>query len=88
MDTSFGLVGLGALLLALPVLLHRYLQRLPVAPSCPSCRMVIRQVEPAGWLLHLLPFLAATIVGECTRCGWKGRMRWRWATRSATRRGG
>lgn len=77
----------GALLafLVLPsLLLQVYFQRLPTAPQCPSCRAVTRQVRE--WLLlWWVPSLTATSRGECTRCGWHGRMRWKWATRSAGR---
>lgn len=74
--------ALGALLIALPVALCLYLQRLPVAPACPSCRAVTREVSRGWSSLQMVPALATTFLGECTRCGWRGRMRWRWATRT------
>lgn len=82
MGAEFGWIGLMALVVALPAVVHHYLQRLPYAPACPECRMVTRQREPSGWALYLLSILPITVRGECTRCGWKGRMRLRWATRS------
>lgn len=74
---------LAGVLVALPFLLQRYVERLPVAPACPSCRSVTRETASRMPALHLLPSLAVTFVGECGRCGWRGRMRWRWAPRRA-----
>lgn len=79
---------IGAVLAAailLPVLLQRYIERLPVAPACPSCSFVTRPIGPAAAWLQLLPALATTFVGECARCGWRGRMRWRWSPRRISR---
>lgn len=70
------------LLVALvPAAVQLYLHRLPVAPSCPSCRSTTRVVQAAA-LLRWVPALPATSLGECGACGWRGRMRWRWAPRS------
>lgn len=80
---------LAAALVAAPFAVHLYLQRLPVAPSCPSCRATTRAVGARGWLaLDSLPALMATYIGECARCGWRGRLRWRWATDKVRRRNG
>lgn len=87
MDLSFLVAALAALSLAAPFLLLAYIQRLPVAPACPACRAVTRESEGTGLLLQAIVFLPTTFVGECSRCGWKGRMRWRWATRSVKGRG-
>lgn len=88
MEISLFEVALAAVGFAAPLLVLAYIQRLPVAPACPSCRAVTREIDrkwlPA-WAIHLL---STTYLGECTRCGWRGRMRWRWATRSVHRRDG
>jgi hypothetical protein len=65
--------------LASPFLLQHYLERLPWAPSCPACRSLTREVRSGWWPGQLVPSLAATFLSECTDCGWRGRMRWRWA---------
>lgn len=78
---SFALL---AIVMAAPLLLDRYLRQLPVAPACPSCNSVASQVEGACSLALLLPALAKTFLAECARCGWRGRMRWRWAPRAAS----
>lgn len=80
---TFALMGI---LLAAPLLLDRYLRQLPVAPACPSCRAVAREVNLSHSLLDLLPAFGRTFVAECIRCGWRGRMRWRWAADRARRR--
>ena len=85
MDLTLLAAALAAVALAAPFLLLAYVQRLPVAPACPTCRAVTRAVDReclAGAARSLLP---ATYVGECGRCGWRGRLRWRWATRTAGR---
>lgn len=66
------------LLLMLTLVLGQYLERLPEAPACPDCRAVTRSA--AGNLAANLLFAGFldTAVRECVRCGWKGRMRWRW----------
>jgi len=76
-------VGFVMVGLAFTWLFHVYVQRLPVAPTCPSCRAVTRESGARAWAAQIVPALAVTFVGECSRCGWRGRMRWRWATRSA-----
>lgn len=87
MDLSLLAAALAALALAAPFLLAAYVQRLPVAPSCPSCRAVTREAERSCLYAPVLSLLPATYVGECGRCGWRGRLRWRWATRPAGRDG-
>lgn len=87
MEFSFFAAALAALALAAPFLLGVYVQRLPIAPSCPSCRAVTREAELRCLGASLRSFLPATYVGECGRCGWRGRLRWRWATRTAGRDG-
>ena len=82
---SIQLVAAG-LVLFLPIAVfatHRYVQRLPEAPLCPECRAVTRELGGACALLSLLPWFAATSRASCTRCGWRGRMRWQWAAHSA-----
>lgn len=69
----------------LPVLLQWYVQRLPQAPGCPTCRVTTRPLQECA-LERMVPLFASTSRGECTRCGWRGRMRWRWATRTVPRR--
>lgn len=73
------LAGVAALVVAGPVLFTRYLRHLPEAPACPTCCSVTRDANSILMFAMLLPSLTATAVRECTRCGWKGRMRWRWA---------
>ena len=70
--------------LAAPFAMQHYLSRLPYAPECPHCRQVTAQRTAAGrgWD-RLYAALAATQVRRCTRCGWQGRMRWRWAVQGA-----
>ena len=85
MDTAlFGMAVLAAVLAA-PVLLHLYVNRLPVAPACPWCRATTREV-PELVLARWLPAFLVTSRGECAECGWRGRMRWQWAARTAPRR--
>lgn len=87
MDTGlFGLAVLVAVLVA-PAFLHLYLSHLPVAPACPSCHATTRvtaELPLARWL----PAALVTARGECAECGWRGRMRWQWAARTAVRRRG
>jgi len=74
----FGIVLLGLLAVALPLLVGRYLWRLPEAPACPECRAVtLAAASRAGWVP--LSRVVPVTVRECSRCGWRGRMRWRWA---------
>lgn len=76
---GFSLVAL----LAGVVALGHYVQRLPVAPACPCCSAVTRVNHSGPDPLRFVPHFVATSLGECTRCGWSGRMRWKWATRTA-----
>jgi hypothetical protein len=81
-------IALGfSLVMAFGVLaaLCQYVQRLPVAPACPCCSAVTRMTHSGPDPLRFVPHLVATSHGECTRCGWSGRMRWKWATRTARR---
>lgn len=87
MEVSLFAAVLLALALAAPLLVSAYIQRLPVAPACPTCRAVTRHSDRHWIAVQLFSVLPATFVGECTRCGWRGRMRWRWATRPVKRRG-
>ena len=80
----FGVMLLAVVVL-FPMALHLYLARLPVAPACPSCSATTR-ATPDLALARLLPAMLITSRGECGRCGWHGRMRWQWATRTAPRR--
>lgn len=86
MHPEFLGVTVMAMLLAAPFLIDRYLRQLPEAPTCPSCRGVARQAGIPGSMIFSLPVpaFARTFVGECGRCGWRGRMRWRWARSRAT----
>jgi hypothetical protein len=76
-----------AMLIAGPLLIDRYLRQLPVAPACPACRGMAREAALGRSLVQWLPVpaLARTFVGECSRCGWRGRMRWRFAPEAAGR---
>ncbi len=87
MDLSPFTAVLAALALAAPFLVSAYVQRLPVAPGCPSCRAVTRTVERRCSTIRVPSLFAATYIGECARCGWRGRLRWRWATRPSGRDG-
>jgi hypothetical protein len=80
------LLFVGALtLLMLPSLFDRYLQRIPDAPHCPGCRSLTRGEDGPGVVALLLPALAATVIRECSACGWKGRMRLRLLPEGAPR---
>ena len=86
MTTSLLAAAIFAFLLAAPVFLERYLKQLPEAPACPRCHSVARQAEQVSAVTARLPLLGRTFVAEC-QCGWRGRMRWRWAHESAGRPG-
>jgi hypothetical protein len=74
--------------LTAPFAVVHYLNRLPYAPECPHCRAVTAQAaQVPGWCDRACAAIAATPVRSCTRCGWSGRMRWRWATQHAHRGG-
>jgi hypothetical protein len=80
MEIALGLslaIALGAVLA-----IRQYVQRLPVAPACPCCSAVTRMSHSGPDPLRFVPHLVATSRGECTRCGWSGRMRWKWAPRT------
>jgi hypothetical protein len=79
------MVLFGLIAAAIPALVQLYFRRLPVAPMCPACSSVAREIESGGDPLRWLPPLATTFVGECAGCGWRGRMRWRWAPRRVRR---
>lgn len=77
-----GMLALSIIVLMIaPGILQMYVQRLPVAPACPSCRATTRELHLGRDLLRVVPLLTTTTRGECTRCGWTGRMRWKWAAR-------
>ncbi len=77
------LTGL-ALALAAPVFIVQYLARLPYAPECPACRqMTQRQQASERWLDRACASVGATAARCCKRCGWRGRMRWRFAAQRA-----
>jgi hypothetical protein len=77
---------LTALMMSGTSLLSRYVQNLPEAPACPSCQRVTRQAI-ASRIVYLLPMLEMTALRECHRCGWRGRMRWRFASDPVRYRG-
>lgn len=77
-----GLVLLGLLAVAVPLLVGSYLGRLPEAPACPECRALTLARPEAGWFL--IARLVPVTLRECTQCGWRGRMRWRWARSPAS----
>lgn len=79
------LFGGVATLLLLSSLFDWYLQRLPDAPWCPGCRSLTRGDDALNALAYLLPSLASTAVRECGSCGWRGRMRLRFAPEGARR---
>jgi hypothetical protein len=71
-----------------PVLLgtlERYVERLPDAPLCPACHGLTRGSDSAGWVGMLLPAFSQTVMRDCARCGWEGRMRLRFAPEGARR---
>jgi|GEM_PF-1085052 len=85
------LVLVVAVALAAPVFLFHYLFRLPEAPACPVCRTTTCDVVPPGCGSgpdRLLARLYSTQLRRCTSCGWKGRMRWRWALQRSRHEGG
>ena len=85
MNIDFWTIGVVVAVLMVPAMVQLYVHRLPVAPSCPTCRRTTRPMSE--WqVARLVPALAATSLGECTRCGWRGRMRWRWAARPVGQR--
>jgi hypothetical protein len=75
-------------LLASPILVQHYVARLPWAPTCPSCRAVTREVLSRWSAIELVPSFASTSVSECGVCGWRGRMKWKWARESVRSRKG
>jgi hypothetical protein len=81
---GFELIGLSllAMLMAAPLLIERYLRRLPPAPACPCCHAVARVTDRTS-ALAWVPGFAPTFLAECVRCGWAGRMRWKWARDAA-----
>jgi len=72
--------------LILPASFDQYVRRLPDAPRCPGCRALTRGSGGPGLVAALLPVLATTMIRECSVCGWRGRMRLRFAIEGA--RGG
>jgi hypothetical protein len=83
---EFFLALMVALLIATPLLVDRFLRALPIAPACPTCRSVVSEVGLHFTLEAVIPAMSRTFVGECARCGWRGRMRWRLAP-NAQRKG-
>ncbi len=81
MTAALTITGVMALILAAPVLLRFYLERLPEAPACPVCRTVTRPAGEHPLADRLFDSLPVTLVRECGQCGWAGRMRWRLAQR-------
>jgi hypothetical protein len=81
--TTLLLFAAASVLVLLPGALSRYRSQLPAAPACPGCRAMTIGC-PEVWLFtHVLPSLADTVRRECTRCGWRGRMRLRLAPEGA-----
>jgi hypothetical protein len=76
-----------AVLMVAPLLIERYVRQLPAAPACPCCRGTAHEVGLPGAVAALIPTLARTFRAECGRCGWRGRMRWRFAPDSVRRNG-
>lgn len=80
-------VTLGAALMLAGALQHwaqNYWQRLPEAPSCPLCRGLTSAALQPTLSARLWALLPHTALRRCERCGWQGRMRWRWATQHAS----
>lgn len=80
------LILLVALALAAPLFVLHYLCRLPEAPGCPTCRAVTCEAGPRGVpsaVDRAFALVSATRVRRCTSCGWRGRMRWRWAVQKS-----
>ena len=72
------------LVIAALVLGGLYLRALPEAPACPGCAAVTR-VAAGDRLAPFLHEARVSAVRECTRCGWRGRRRWKWAPRRVSR---
>jgi len=85
MNVDLLTITLFAVVMAAPVLLERYFRQLPIAPACPACRSIARQIGLNSFLFGLIPAFGRTFPAECTVCGWRGRMRWRFARDSAPR---
>jgi len=83
MDITMGIFF--AMMIAAPLFILRYVRGLPIAPACPSCSAITRAVHYGADPFRLIPYLTATSIAECTRCGWHGRMRWRWAPHAVRR---
>ncbi|CAN5725233.1 hypothetical protein BH23GEM8_BH23GEM8_23250 [soil metagenome] len=79
MNAGFLTIFLVMALLASPFLVHQYVARLPWAPTCPSCRAVTREVLSRWSAIAFVPSFASTSLSECGVCGWRGRMKWKWA---------
>jgi len=75
------LLAAAAVLLAVPIVLGLYWGQLPEAPACPLCRAITHRLQGTTAVHRLLVLLPTpvTAVRGCSRCGWQGRMRWRWA---------
>lgn len=82
MDASIILLvaTIAATVLAGLPLLQAYLAHLPEAPSCPTCQGMTRQADER-WISTVLSSYSTTARRACSRCGWAGRMKWRWAPR-------
>lgn len=86
MRMSLEVYGIAALLvLVAPFVLERFVRSLPVAPFCPGCRAATCVLGSGDGFWRRLPILAMVTLSECTRCGWRGAMRWRLARRAARR---
>lgn len=80
---SIIVAALGLLVLGIPMTAI-YLTRLPVAPSCPTCRSVTHEAAATWASMRGLASVTLTSIRACTRCGWHGRMRWKYATERST----
>lgn len=80
------LLTLAALCMAIPLGAEWYARQLPIAPACPSCRWITKQLPAQPTFASFVPSLARTFLAECGRCGWHGRMRWTLARESGRRR--
>lgn len=74
--------------LAMGTLLAHYVSRLPYAPECPACKGITSEAPNNRLADRLCALLAHSSVRRCPRCGWSGRMRWRWAAGGVRRSGG
>lgn len=70
-----------------PLFLAHHVQHLPYAPDCPRCRTVTHSVPRLAVFDRVWAMIVHTTVRRCGACGWRGRMRWRWAAQRVRHEG-